>query len=104
MTWPAPTMPPPNRSPPMPWPATQLRTIPTTVITTTYADSTSCDAGHRRDAMKGTALVAMQGTGVMRVATYNIGAKTNDMFTGRNRREFQAKLKKNILQLQAVVT
>ena len=53
--------------------------------------------------MQGTALAAMQGRGVMRVATYNIGAKTNNMFTGEKGDAFKAKLKKDIVQLQAVV-
>jgi hypothetical protein len=77
--------------------------IPTTVTTTTY-DSTYCDAGHRRDAMQGMALAAMQGTGSMRVATYNIGAKTNNMFAGKHCVAFKGKLKEDVLQLQAVVT
>ena len=89
---------PPKRSPPMPGPAPP-QNIHTPVIATT--SSACCDAGPRRDAMQGTALAAMQGTGVMRVATYNIGAKT---FDGKNMHEFREKLKKDFLQLQAVVT
>jgi hypothetical protein len=84
-------MPPPKNSPPMPWPAPP-QNIHTTVITTT--SSACCDAGPRRDAMQGTALAAMQGTGVMRVATYNIGAKTDNMFSGKNGDAFKEKLKK----------
>eukprot|EP00972_Heterocapsa_arctica_P001045 147576-Heterocapsa_arctica.AAC.1 len=49
------------------------------------------------DAMQGTALAAMQGTGRMRVATYNIGAKT----VAGKPVEFRDKLKKDFLQLQA---
>jgi hypothetical protein len=85
-------MPPPKNSPPMPWPAPP-QNIHTTIITTT--SSACCDAGPRRD--------AMQGTGVMRVATYNIGAKTDNMFSGKSGDAFKEKLKKDFLQLQAVV-
>jgi hypothetical protein len=90
--------PPPQHAPPIAWPASP-QYIHTTVIATT--SGACCDAEPRRNAIQGTALAAMQGTGVMRVATYNIGTKS---FAGTNRHEFRERLVKDFVQLQAVVT